>query len=361
MTTLTQPGRIKELDGLRGISVILVILYHLLGFSQATPLSPLFKSMLRCMGPLGVHIFFVISGFIITKLLMEEFRSTGSVSLARFCAKRFFRIIPAYWFYLMAICLLGLGGWIPFNGTGLVLSLLFLSDTGFFPSEQPSAWFTYHTWSLSVEEQYYLFFPLIIWVILRGNLKAATFVLAGFYLVSILSLKITHDVQTRFPSSGFNISFLAHFRFIIVGVMIAFYHLPLGRAVRPLTSLFPLGLGAFLVLGGTAANFLGKAGFFYDAIDAIAVAFLVLWIMENPRQGGWLRWTPVQWVGECSYSLYLWQQLFTAGSFQYGAWKLNQLPYSLFLLLGCAAFSLYFIERRFIRVGRRILAGRMPS
>lgn len=87
----------------------------------------------------------------------------------------------------------------------------------------------------------------------------------------------------------------------------------------------------------------------------MAVALLVLWVMENPGQVGFLRWSWVQWLGQCSYSLYLWQQLFTGPDYQYGTWKLNMFPWSMVLLFAAAAFSFYCVERPLRQYGAKLI------
>jgi peptidoglycan/LPS O-acetylase OafA/YrhL len=99
-TPSIQGGRIPSLDGLRAISICLVLLAHLVG-TRSFPLT-LTSGYLLALGELGVHVFFVISGFLITRLLLDELAGTGRISLPEFYFRRTMRIFPAYYTFLLA-------------------------------------------------------------------------------------------------------------------------------------------------------------------------------------------------------------------------------------------------------------------
>lgn len=108
------PVRFPSLDGLRAVSILFVIAHHLMG-AAGTPASIGAVAHALALGTLGVRIFFVISGFLITSLLLGERTNTGAISLARFYVRRTMRIFPPFYAYVAAIALLELGGIIATN------------------------------------------------------------------------------------------------------------------------------------------------------------------------------------------------------------------------------------------------------
>jgi peptidoglycan/LPS O-acetylase OafA/YrhL len=152
------------LDGLRGCAILLVLAYHL---------------HLIPGGSFGVDIFFVLSGFLITSLLAEEWRSHGSISLPRFYLRRLLRLFPA----LLTLLLVGFVYTLLFRPTGeaaayrkeMVVAVCYVSN---WPSLHRTAMSVLgHTWSLSVEEQFYLIWPMLLFVMLRAKLAPRTIIL----------------------------------------------------------------------------------------------------------------------------------------------------------------------------------------
>lgn len=158
-------GYIPSLDGFRAISILLVIFGHLI-INQLLP-APLYSILKEVsFGELGVRIFFVISGFLITYLLLKERSKNGGVNLKAFYIRRLLRIFPVFYFYLGIVAILNfsLGFQVP--------SLYFLSAALYIQNFSPwgSSWLIGHSWSLAVEEQFYLLWPAIFFV--SKNLKS---------------------------------------------------------------------------------------------------------------------------------------------------------------------------------------------
>src|ERR1700722_8365542 len=157
---LDSGGRIASLDGLRAISIALVVGYH--AINAATQV----KSHRDYVGPwehlfnggLGVSIFFVISGFLITHLLLREMKKSGTISLKDFYIRRTFRIWPAFFFYLGIIVLLYWMHLIGIARRGVVAAGAFVYNYVPHVGNPLVA----HSWSLSVEEQFYLFWPVVL-------------------------------------------------------------------------------------------------------------------------------------------------------------------------------------------------------
>jgi peptidoglycan/LPS O-acetylase OafA/YrhL len=164
---MSKVNRIAPLDGLRGIAILMVLLGH--GFyslpSAIQPLVAPFSS-----GKTGVLIFFVLSGFLIHLVSTKEMeRSGGGFSLARFYFRRVLRIFPAFYFYLLVVSALVLLGLVKIPGSLVAIAASFLSNyVVFFPITESTDYFVLgHYWTLALEEQFYLTWPLLIFLLRR--------------------------------------------------------------------------------------------------------------------------------------------------------------------------------------------------
>lgn len=189
-----------EIDGLRAIAVLVVIFYHFeISF---------FNKEIFSGGYLGVDIFFVISGYLITSILVNEYLSTGTISIVNFYERRIRRIIPLLffvilacfpfaWFYLMPSSL------IDFAKSALI-SLIFSSNFYFHFSE--NAYFNFndsnpllHTWSLSVEEQFYIFFPFFLLLILKLLQKKILKIFTIIILINLIIINLAGNLSFNYP------------------------------------------------------------------------------------------------------------------------------------------------------------------
>ena len=149
------PHRIPSLDGCRAISILLVVVSHLC----ETPAFHAFDPYARLMfhfGPFGVEVFFVISGFIITTLLLNEEHSHGFVSIKGFYIRRAFRIWPAAYAYLLVVAVLAWN-----HVISVAPHHFFYAGTFLMNHVQEMNWFTAHFWSLAIEEQFYVLWPIV--------------------------------------------------------------------------------------------------------------------------------------------------------------------------------------------------------
>jgi peptidoglycan/LPS O-acetylase OafA/YrhL len=359
-----------ELDGLRAISVLFVVGAHTAKYSHYFNLSESCGALWGLLAQTGVQIFFIISGFIITKLLIDEHRRTGRVSLKGFYIRRFFRIIPAFWTYSISILLLAALGIVVLKEgavpqvTGFIVSSLFLSDI-FYPS-----WFWGHTWSLSVEEQFYVCFPLIFALIYKSRHKAV--IMPIFLILVYISAFFATTFIDAFRSGLYLVyshfdwnrylggSLFFSYQYIATGVSMAIFWKTASSVLGRLPLLFYI-----LVI----ANILSLP--FWNPPEAVALlrwytypillACLVGWVMVKPAYFGLLRWPVIQFIGASSYSVYLWQQLFTGDPTRYGPIPLSNPLISLFLLFLCATLSYHFVERKFIALGRRLSRAKSPE
>jgi peptidoglycan/LPS O-acetylase OafA/YrhL len=204
MTDSSSRGRIPELDGLRGLAILLVLVFHYVSQEGLTPSHSLASHLQRLviMGWTGVDLFFVLSGFLIGGILIDV--RTSATYYQTFYTRRLFRIIPIYygWIFLYIVLLRFAGpivrahsnsGVVPTVGFPIYLHFLFLQNLGLITlSGLAGAWFG-HTWSLAVEEQFYLVSPLLVRILpvhrLRWFLSA---VIVGAPVLRLILLRIVH-------------------------------------------------------------------------------------------------------------------------------------------------------------------------
>ncbi len=293
----------------------------------------------------GVCIFFVISGFVITRLLLSEERRSGSISIRSFYTRRFFRIIPVFYLLLFVVSLLNLLRVISSGLSPTLAAVLFLRDTRLgWPD-----WFTGHAWSLAVEEQFYLCFPLFLLLTKpRHRPRWMGFTLVIFLLWSFLA-------QCAGLTGLFLGSAILGFSCINVGVLLALFEPQARRLAASLHPAVALLAGIFVFYPPFPTVPLRSA------IYALLLPFCIAaMLMYTVTRKGWaasvLNSAPLQWVGLVSYSAYLWQQLFTAPQQYYAnSWGGAMLRFPL-LLIPIIAVSYYCVERPCIRLGRRISA-----
>jgi peptidoglycan/LPS O-acetylase OafA/YrhL len=149
---------IPSLDGMRAFSVLLVLVGH----ETSSVLGRLPIGLFRN-GALGVNVFFVISGFLITHLMLGELDATGWLSLKNFYIRRAFRIFPAYYAYLAVVGVLSLAHFYPVDWKSLLGAATYTLD--YFP--MPLPWILAHSWSLCAEEHFYLLWPACIALVPR--------------------------------------------------------------------------------------------------------------------------------------------------------------------------------------------------
>ena len=168
-------GRVAGLDGLRALSIALVLFCH--GAKTAGSPLPLALQERYYYGTLGVDIFFVISGFLITLLLLREESRNGTVSLRGFYTRRAFRILPAYFGYICFVFLLTRLGAAQLRPIDWATALTYTMNI---LPHHPSRWVVQHVWSLSIEEHFYLLWPTLL--VVFGSLRARLVLLLIFPL-----------------------------------------------------------------------------------------------------------------------------------------------------------------------------------
>ncbi|HXU83336.1 MAG TPA: acyltransferase, partial [Polyangia bacterium] len=339
---------IPSLDGLRAISIAFVLVSHAAG----TPNFPV--EMLR-IGELGVRVFFVISGFLITTLLLEEWRKTGTISIRDFYVRRVFRIFPAFYAFLACVLVLAALSIIHLQPFDALAAATYTMN--YHPQR---SWWVGHLWSLSVEEQFYLLWPLLlrittpargVWVAVAAVLAAPLIRVAVWVLLPASRVSIGESFPTICDA-------------LATGCVLACVRERLGqipaylRALRsPWFLLLPaaavaVGLGT----GGMVAINFAMAQTFCNVAIAISID---RWArFPEGLSGRVLNARPMVFVGVLSYSLYLWQQLFLN---RFSTATVNAFPLNLVLAFAAALASHYLIEKPFLRLrSRRAAAARVP-
>lgn len=325
--------RIPSLDGLRAISILLVILGHLGG----TRHFPAALAPLTHFANFGVRVFFVISGYLITHLLLKERAKNGAISLREFYRRRAYRILPAAYLYMTVVIL---AEWHNFTAQNILSAYVYISN--YFVNSTP--WPLGHLWSLSIEEQFYLLWPLALVVAFArrqkmalGAILAAPVLRVAFYFAG------WESIGYYFPTVADAIA---------TGCLLAIAWPSLQRFDRYLLS--PAMIAAPIVAGGIALlPELGGPGLPTRVYYVIGLTFMHLAIalcIYNAirKQWRWLNVAPMLWVGFISYSLYLWQQPFINRNDQLHWW--TAFPQNVLLAFLMAAASYYLIEQPALRL-----------
>jgi peptidoglycan/LPS O-acetylase OafA/YrhL len=348
---LALPSRIPSLDGLRALSIALVLIGHAL---MSFKLRGAGRDVAAALGGMGVSVFFVISGFLITHLLLREQEKTGEISLRDFYVRRTFRIWPAFYFFLLVCFVLQRSGIIELP----TISLLYAG--AYVWNYAPAATNTWlgHTWSLAVEEQFYLFWPLV--VIGLGRRRAIGVSLA-ILLLSPIVRGLTLALLDHDHFLVHRMWMTAHTRFdtIMIGCLASLlwrvpaFHAALGAMFR---AKLQHGALAFFLLGSAPLRTLvpwyhSVVGY---SVEAVCIVLIMLWSVQR-TDTPWARLlncAPLVHLGVISYSVYLWQQIFL--NEKNLSWT-GILPISLICTLAAAEFSFFCIERPALRLRERFL------
>jgi peptidoglycan/LPS O-acetylase OafA/YrhL len=289
-----------EIDGLRAIAVVSVIVYHA-GFNVLSG------------GFVGVDVFFVISGYLITSFILRDM-GAGNFSLGRFYERRARRILPAL-FLVMLVCLpIALMLLMPrhmqdfaeslFAVATFTSNMFFLAESGYFGAEaelKPML----HTWSLAVEEQFYIFFPLLL-LLLRPVSKR--WLSAIFTLVLLASLIFAERLAVTDPNAAFYLLPTRAWE-LALGALTAVYLLRVGpRAESPARQFCGiLGLGLIVfsaIIYDERTPFPG----IYALAPTVGTSLIILFGVNGTWVNAILRQRVLVGVGLLSYSAYLWHQ-----------------------------------------------------
>jgi len=337
---------LPALDGLRMIAVLLVILYH--------------AGLERIPSDLGVCVFFVLSGFLITWLLMKEREQTGSIALGPFYLRRAFRLLPAYYAYLAVAFALHFrhpGARTDIIAPALLYYANYFNATHGHPQTPIS-----HTWSLAVEEQFYLLWPLAFLLLSRLSHRAmAAFLAASIALVTAWRTYVFLKLSGGDTAWVYN-AFDCRFDNLAVGCLMAvlsketwFLRFARSTARHAALPLLPVGL---LV----ATHYREFPLYQYTGgvtIDALLIALTILQLIQLSESPAW-RWLDhrvPRYLGSISYPIYLWHGFAMSPMKRLGdaPMPVKVLAYSL-VAVALGMVSYHGIEKPFLRLRARLTA-----
>lgn len=305
---------IPAIDGLRAVAVIAVLLYHL-GFGWIPG------------GFLGVDLFFVISGYVITRLLLDSIQRSGGLDLRGFYLARIRRLLPALVFMIISTALF-VGVWapeaikrfltdIPFVLTGTMNWALVYRHQDYFESiGRPPL--LQHTWSLAVESQFYLVWPLLLLLILRRfgkkQIPKAALAIAAISGGALLILSMRLDASNAQSTSHVYFGTDTHSIGLFLGAALAVSWIPqnLSTKVSQRAQDFIDGIGVIGLLGlVTCFLFINEADatlyrLAFPLAGIFGCAIIVSLVHPASRFAPLLSSKPILWIGERSYAIYLW-------------------------------------------------------
>lgn len=351
--------RIPSLDGLRAVAISGVIVSHLTMQAGQRGYHGWFAKELEPLGTYGVELFFVISGFLITTLLLEQWKKHDTLQLRRFYFRRTLRIFPAYYVFLALMGLAATLGIVQLSARDFLFPGLYVSDY-FVPPHR----IVQHSWSLAVEEQFYLVWPCAL-VLLKPR-RAFTVAALGILLVPIVRVIALHHFPHLDPLT-FMYQFNSRADALATGCVLAGIRRGLHRNLLYMQILSArwfflvplLTLAVALAPGSIYSNSMVYRVHALATLTAfnIGAALTIDWgaVRTNTWTARLLNSRPLVAIGVISYSLYLWQEVFFDPFST--AWY-TRTPINVVLVAVAAIASYRCVERPFLRL-RGVLEPRL--
>ncbi len=328
----------KEIDGLRAFAVVPVIFFHA-GFK---PFSG---------GFVGVDVFFVISGYLITSIILTE-KNQGNFTLIGFYERRVRRILPAL-FFVMLVCLPFAWLWMMpgdmqrFSQSVAAVSvfasnILFWRQSGYFDTANELKPLL-HTWSLAVEEQFYVLFPLFLLITWRLGRR---WTIASLALIAVISVALAHWASIHKPAAAFYLLPTRGFE-LMLGALVAFYmndkpSTPATRPISELCAFFGLGLVGYAIFTFDDSTLFPSL---YALVPTLGVVLLILFATPQTFVGKLLSYRWLVGMGLISYSAYLWHQpMFALARYR----TFDQVDGPLLLFLSVLAVFFAYLSWRYI-------------
>jgi peptidoglycan/LPS O-acetylase OafA/YrhL len=335
---------IPKLNGLRALSAFIVVAYHY-GFEYVPT-------------GFGVLSFFVMSGFLITWLLLQERDRTGAISLRAFYARRALRIFPAFYVYWVLALLFAVVAGIRIIWPQAWASFFYVANYYQGLNGYPSSGFS-HTWSLGIEEQFYLLWPAAFLLLGHRPRRMFAGIVACIAVINVYRI-ILHNVGV--PEEYIYTAFETRLDHLLVGCAIAvalqhkigtgLWSVVARREALPLL----VGLLAVSIFCGNVYGipYRNTVGF---AIDPVLIGLLLVRLLSrNDRETAWMDTRPVVYLGMISYSTYLYQQMliWPARELLRRAGSPEAITFIVCALVvwAAAALSYEVVERPFLRLKR---------
>ncbi|HUO13821.1 MAG TPA: acyltransferase [Verrucomicrobiae bacterium] len=364
-------NRIASLDGLRAISISLVLVGHWAELRYHSDIAGAFAN-------LGVRIFFIISGYLITTLLLTEYETRSTIRLGEFYARRAYRILPAAIVFMLPVFVIFRQD---LRWYHMLAAAFYVANFDFY-----HPWFLGHLWSLSVEEQFYFLWPSILkkWHRHRIGILIGVIGFAPVYRILCHLIGLHGRADETFPAVadvlaiGCLLAVIEHAMKIPTsraGGAREMGHptteTPTSRAVSFVkswaremwhpTSIIQSRWALVMVLPiALVPVYMGQLRFHMTALLMfglwplmhVCIAGVLLHVVRRPYR--FLNVAPMVWLGKVSYSLYLWQQLFVFGTHP-RPW------YYAFFALAMATASYHLVEQPMLRLRQRRSAKRAEA
>jgi peptidoglycan/LPS O-acetylase OafA/YrhL len=366
------PSHLPSLDGIRALAVLAVIASHipvLLSYQHPTPWSWLNKFISG--GFLGVDVFFVLSGFLITSLLLKEHSRFGRIKLSHFFARRALRLFPALYVLLAIDFLIAIYEKTSLSGQWNItwVTVLYMNNWYFVWSSLrtgPADFQTNlgHLWSLSVEEQFYLVWPVFIFLIMklkRVKIFLPLFIILLIALVAIRRTMLWYD-------NNFYLEILirtdARLDSLLVGALLAicFRYIQISSKMLCWAAYISLPIFAVIAHQGPESPFFYTFGFTIVALLVFIMIYASVeqaWGVNKFLERKWLTF-----IGRISYGLYLWHFVvftFLSKHFFVGP-RVMRISVGLLSTFAITLLSWFFIEKPFLRLkDRRFSSAKQSS
>jgi len=348
-------NHLPSLDGWRAMAVLIVILGH---FRLTLTEGNLVREFLKItiFAELGVKMFFVLSGFLITTLLIKEKLIYGKINILNFFIRRFLRIFPVLYLYLAVVYVVNYAFDLNLIPDHFIAPLLYINNFNFFNK----TWLTGHTWSLAVEEQFYLIWPFFF------KFSKSKILICASILILIPLLKV---ICYLFPalSNTLLIPFLMPAGSIFTGCFLSL--IVFKKKTESFKSIYRnfkepylliLILILYIIHYCTTKGLLGRFILpFGDLTTDFCISFLLLFsiIKEESLFFRILNSTFFKKIGLISYSLYIWQQLFIINMGEYPSYETHLFfPVNLTLTFLVAFLSYYLFEKPILKFKRNFSA-----
>ncbi len=349
---LQDMNRLPSLDGVRGIAILTVLGSHL-SHSEGFPIEwePAWGYVFN--GSVGVLVFFVLSGFLITHLLLREEASTGAISIRTFYVRRALRILPVYLAFLIVLAVIAKFTAIDIPASGWVSSLTFTKN--FWGGQ----WIDGHLWSLAVEEQFYLVWPVVFkFMSKRGRML--------FAITLICSAPVFRVMLYSSRSNGlYDFSFFANMDTLMLGAFGAMVMNEDISRLRQIADRFIYPARVFLILAIYGVWMMQKHHMFGiftvpfgTTFQSMAVLLLIVSSVLTNR--GWmykfLNLRLISSIGLISYGAYIWQQplMMTGSAYGFSGFPaILWFPWVVGTALFVAWISYQLLEKPFFRLRER--------
>lgn len=347
-------SHVPSLDGLRAIAVLLVMFYHL----------ELLVPGLRMVAPggfLGVDVFFVLSGFLITSILLKEYSQTARISLSGFYLRRTLRLVPAFWLFLIVLYLGGdlllpvKEAAIIYSENNFLYSLTYLMNwhrglgavTGNLN----------HTWSLAIEEQFYVIWSLLLFKAFGISMSRKQIAVGTACLIVILVIQRAvrtaggTDIDVLYYSTDTRIDA------ILIGCLTSLIYC--WKLIPPAalkSRMFDrITLASLIVGSGIVISFQHQDRLLYYgflSIFSVSTAVSILWLVsrETSLVHKVLEIRGLRWIGQISYGLYLWHYVLYEFAKNAVPDTMIQVVLGIGLAFGVSVLSFYFLEQPILRL-----------